>query len=194
MSDKDALTLLLADRARAREAHDPCANLCVAATVDSQGQPQVRTMVLRELDTRLAIFLNDTSPKWQEISSRSQIAISIFLPSANLQYRMMCTFERVPESIVSESWLLRPDAPKRMDWFYTLTAPQSTAVESREVLLAGCAELDLPDPLIAPSTARGLFVDPEVIERLDLAQSNGIHDRRRYENLKGVWVETILVP
>ena len=89
MNIADPLTQLLADRERAREAMDPCANLCVTATVDADGQPQARTMVLRELGTRLAIFCNDTSPKWQEITNSSHVAITVFLPSANLQYRMM---------------------------------------------------------------------------------------------------------
>jgi len=190
----DPLAQLLADRAHAREVEDPWANLCVTATVDADGQPQARTMVLRDLDTRLAIFCNETSPKWREISNCSHIAIIVFLPSANLQYRMKCTTEPVPAMTVHESWLLRPEAAKRLDWFYTLNKPQSAPIESRDLLQAECAKLDLPDPLVAPETAHGLYVLPQVIERLDLNQPDGIHDRRRYQREGDSWVETVLVP
>ncbi len=194
MNTHDPLAQLLADRAFAREAKDPCANLCVIATVDAEGQPQARTMVLRELGPRLAIFCNETSPKWREMSNSSGIAITVFLPSANLQYRMMCTTEPVPAATVHESWQLRPEPPKRMDWFYTLNRPQSTPIESRELLLAQCRALDLPDPMIAPETALGLYVNPEIIERLDLDQPEGIHDRRRFQRCDDSWVQTVLVP
>ncbi len=194
MKAEDPLAQLLADRAHAREAEDFCANLCVIATVDADGQPQARTMVLRDLGTQLAIFCNETSPKWQEISNSPHIAIIVFLPSVNLQYRMMCTTEPVPVMTVHESWQLRPDAPKRMDWFYTLNKPQSAPIESRDLLQAEFAKLDLPDPLVAPETAHGLYVLPEVIERLDLNQPDGIHDRRRYQRQGDTWVETVLVP
>ncbi len=194
MNTVDPPAQLLADRERAREAQDPCANLCVIATVDIDGQPQARTMVLRELGTRLAIFCNETSPKWREMSNSSHIAITVFLPSANLQYRMMCTTEPVPHAIVHENWQLRPEAPKRMDWFYTWKTPQSASIESRDLLLAQCAKLELPDPLVAPGTAHGLFMNPEIIERLDLNQPEGVHDRRRYTRQGNTWVQTVLVP
>ncbi|MCZ6855868.1 MAG: pyridoxamine 5'-phosphate oxidase family protein [Gammaproteobacteria bacterium] len=194
----DPLARFLADRAQARTAEDPCANLCVAATVDADGEPQARTLVLRELDTtsgtRLAIFCNETSPKWREMSNSSRIALSVFLPSSNLQYRLQCTTVPMPVETVHESWQLRPDAPKRLDWFYTLTMPQSAPIESRDLLLMKCAGLELPDPLIAPETARGLYVIPEVIERLDLNQPDGIHDRRLYQRRGEGWIEKFLVP
>ena len=81
-----------------------------------------------------------------------------------------------------------------MDWFYTLNRPQSAPIESRDALLAQCAALDLPDPMIAPETALGLYVNPEIIERLDLNQPEGIHDRRRYQRCDDSWVQTVLVP
>lgn len=190
----DPLAELLADRNRAREAQDPCAGLCIAATVDPAGLPQARTLVLRELDARLAVFGNNTSPKWPELTNGPSVAILVFLPSANVQYRMQCNTHPVPAKTVHQNWQLRPEPPKRMDWFYTSNTPQSAPVASRDLLLAELGKLVLPDPLVAPDTARGLFVDPVVIERLDLNQPNGIHDRRRYERQGDTWEETVLVP
>jgi len=183
---------LFADRARAHEARDPWAGLCALASVDNDGRPHVRTLVLRDVDGRLGVFVNSTSPKWQQIAGR-EIAVSTFMAVPNVQYRMHCQTEQIAPEIVRESWLLRPPMPQRMDWLYPSHA-QSTPVADRDSLVASALALQLPDPLHAPDTARGLYLDPFEIERLDLAQENGIHDRRAWHLNGGQWHERTLVP
>jgi len=190
---EDPVIRLIADRTRARAQQDPCANLCTLANVDEDGLPRARTMVLREIDARLAIFVNATSPKWPTICS-GNVSIVVWLPTLNVQYRLACETEPVPEALVAASWQLRPDPPKQMDWFYTRIQPQSSNVASRHELLDKLASLDLPDPLLAPDTAKGLFLNPTTIDRLDLGQTNGIHDRRCYQRNKPGWTETVLAP
>ena len=75
---------------------DPCANLCTVASVDSHGYPQARTLVLRDVKERLAIFANETSPKWREITLNARISVVVWLPALNLQYRLRCGTERGP--------------------------------------------------------------------------------------------------
>ncbi len=180
------------DRQQAFAASDPMAAVCTVANTDGRGHIQMRTLVLRDVADRLAIFINETSPKWAAL--QQQASLVTYWPSQQLQYRIQAETEEVDPDIVSESWQLRPPAPKQMDWFYSQHLPQSTAVTSREDLLTQVAAQKLPDPLIAPTTARGLFLKPVVIERLDLNQENGIHHRRRETLLNDQWVEEILVP
>jgi len=187
----DPLLLLAADRALARERRDPCANLCTLANVDAHGLPQVRTLVLRDVAERLAVFVNATSPKFDYLAN---VGVVVWLPSLNVQYRLTCTTEPVPADIVAESWLLRPEAPKHLDWYYTTVRPQGSPIGSRERLLEALASLPLPEPLTAPDTARGFFLRPERIERLDLNQENGVHDRRRFTFGNPSWHEEVLVP
>lgn len=184
---------LIADRELARNRKDPCANLCTLANVNRDGEADARTVILREIDQQLAVFINATSPKWHAVSS-SNVSIVVWLPTVNVQYRLTCRTEPVPRTLVAESWQLRPDPPKRMDWFYTLMQPQSSQLSSRERLLEDLAGLSLPDPLTAPDTARGLYLIPSAVERLDLGQDNGIHDRRLYLRQDSGWVETVLAP
>ena len=186
------LTLFDADRARAREATDPMAHLCTVANIDAQGQPQIRTLVLREVDGVLAIFINATSPKWPTM--QSSFALQTFWPSVNIQYRMQMTVQPIESSIVQDSWHLRPEAPKRMDWFYEHHGVQSSAIQSREVLLEKLATLDLPDPMTPPDNARGLLLKPYQVERLDLNQTNGVHDRQLFELIADSWRSSTLVP
>lgn len=193
LASMDPLATLRADRQLARERQDPCANLCTLANVDEDGLPQARTLVLRDLEARLAIFVNATSPKFQALRVR-QVGLVVWLPSLNVQYRLAAGTEEVPAELVAASWALRPEPPKRMDWLYTRGQAQSTPVASREALLDMLTTLKTPDPLTAPETARGLYLMPTLIERLDLGQENGIHDRRRYTLGNPGWYEEILIP
>ncbi|MAT83096.1 MAG: hypothetical protein CMD39_02290 [Gammaproteobacteria bacterium] len=191
---RDPLTLLADDRARARERDDPCASLCTLASVDAAGHPQARTLVLRDVDDRLAVFGNETSPKWQQMATAASLAVVVWLPTLQVQYRLQCTTRPVPKPRVHESWLLRPETPKRLDWFYTREAAQSTAVASREALLAKLEGLTLREPLLAPRTAAGVFLEPAAIERLDLATDDGVHDRVLYRRQADGWHTVTLVP
>ena len=184
------LRRLREDRARARELNDPYAELCALATVDAHRNPQVRTLVLRDLGERLAVFVNATSPKWP---SMDRVAAVLFLASLDIQYRLQCRTEPVAAETVQASWQLRPEIPKRLDWLYE-ERPQSSVLASREQLLAELAAVPLPRPLVAPDSACGLYLVPEEVERLDVNHDSGVHDRRRWTRTEGEWREQVLVP
>ncbi len=187
----DPLARLHIDRAEARSRQDPCANVCTVANVDEHGRPQARVLVLRDIEDELAIFVNTTSPKW---SCLDDVNVVVWLPSISVQYRLTCTTSPIAETSVHESWHLRDDPPKRMDWYYTTVQAQSSRVGDRDYLLASLAALKLPEPLVAPSTAQGLFLRASFIDRLDLGQPNGVHDRRCFEWAHDAWQESVLVP
>lgn len=188
------LNTLMEDRGRARDHDDPCASLCTLATVDAAGHPQARTVVLRELEGRLAVFGNATSPKWRQIEGAASLAVVVWLPSLNVQYRLQCVTRPVARQLLQQSWQLRPETPKRLDWFYTRVQPQSSAIESRDSLVEAVNGLRLREPLAAPRTAAGVYLEPETIERLDLDMGDGIHDRRAFRHRANGWEERVLVP
>jgi len=107
--------------------------------------------------------------------------------------------EALDPKVVAESWQFRPDAPKKMDWLYQQQA-QSTAVADRTQLLKQLDQLATPEPLVAPEAAKGLLIQVTEIERLDLTQSNGVHDRTLYtqrqegQEGQGEWHKQTLVP
>ena len=185
----DPIALLHADRSQAAASGDPMASLCMLATVDG-GEPQARTLVLRDVEARLAVFFNRTSPKYREIAQSATVAVVVYLPSRSVQYRLRCRLEPIPAAIVGASWQLRPPVPKRMDWLYE-DRPQSTAIDSREQF---AALLDGRREDAAPDSAVGYYLAPATIERLHLDQPDGIHDRRRYTPGADGWHEEVLVP
>lgn len=187
----DPIDRFKADRELARSAKDPMANLCTVGNQSAEGTA-LRTLVLRDVDQDLAIFINATSPKWPSLQETASVLT--YWPSTQIQYRMWVRTSFVDADFVAESWQLRPDAPKRMDWYYTKHRAQSSDVESRASLLDEALSLELPEPLVAPASARGLLLHPQMVERLDLTQDNGIHDRVRYKLNGTEWSSTTLVP
>ena len=180
-----------ADRGAAREAKDPMAAVCVLATVDEGGLPQARTLVLRDIPEGLALYVNASSPKWEQ--TQKQVAVHVWWPSIQIQYRIQARCEALPAEHIAESWQLRPDVPK---WRGGLEGrlPQGGVGNSREDLLNALENTNPPTPLVAPEGARGLLLVPEKIERLDLNQANGVHDRTQYELDAGRWLEHTLIP
>ena len=189
MSANDPVALLQADRTEARDQGDAMANLCVLATT-SAGEPEARTLVLRDVEGRLGLFFNASSPKARQIARSATVAVLVYLPSLSRQYRIRTTLEAIPAHIVGANWKLRPDVPKKMDWLYGYR-PQSSVIASREALLNA---LGSTVPEHAPESAIGYYLAPLAVERLDLAQDNGVHDRRRYVRRGAYWHEEVLVP
>ena len=187
----DPIEQFKADRDRARAASDPMANLC---TVGHNGDvsAELRTLVLRDVGRELAIFINATSPKWDLLSGTASILT--FWPSVQIQYRLLANTAPIDADVVEESWLLRPDPPKRMDWFYTKHSAQSSPIADRATLLDELQNLRLSEPLVSPETARGLILNLKRVERLDLSMDNGVHDRRLFVRNNVGWNEQTLVP
>ena len=194
---QDPLAQFQADRQLARDAGDPMAHVCVLATVDGRGYPQARTLVLRNVvhnnSPRLALFINANSPKWAELSNSDSACVQVYWPSVELHYRMQVQTEALDPKLVAESWQFRPVAPKKMDWLYQQHA-QSTAIADRKQLLKQLDQLVVPEPLVAPDEAKGLLIRVTEIERLDLTQSNGVHDRVLHTLNQGKWEQQTLVP
>jgi len=194
MDDDDPLALLKRDRDLARRAGDPWANLCVLATYSGQ-RPEARTLVLRDLDDRLAIFVNRTSPKSAHVERHPQVAVLLYLASASVQYRLNGVLEPVATHVVHANWRARPRIPKVLDWLYRDHAPQSAPIESRDALEALHADVArrIGDDPAAPEEAIGFYIAPTTIERLELA-ADRLHDRRHFTRIATGWRVDTLVP
>lgn len=181
------------DRAAATQAADACANLCYLATVDAAGTPQVRTLVLRDIgDGNLGIFINNTSPKWNQLDAG--VSVLVYLPSLSLQYRIQATLEPIAKSIVDQSWTLRPDTPKRLDWLYQSYQAQSSVIADQATLLSELNSQIPETPQQAPESAQGLKLVPHQIERLDLNAQGGPHHRQLFKRTNDGWHALTLIP
>ena len=155
-------------------------------------QPQSRTLVLREVEGSLAIFINKSSPKWNEL--KNGIALQTYWASTQVQYRMSVSTKPVDIKIINESWQLRPDIPKKMDWIYQDGIPQSTEVSSLDQIRVEIQKISSVGKLTATQNATGLILIPDKIERLSLDTLDGIHDRKLYLQTDEGWSESQLMP
>ena len=188
----DPLRLFASERAIANSQSDPMANLCVLATVNSSKTPEVRTLVIREVESRIGIFMNATSPKFREIRESTSVSVLAYFPSIAIQYRMHTKLLPMPTETVHAFWMNRPETAKKLDWLYS-DYPQSTEVDGRDALIRQLSASTTPTK--APQSAVGFFLEPLLsVERLALNQPDGLHDRRKYTYHENVWKVSQLVP
>ena len=188
----DPTFLLVRDRTKARGANDPLVDRCVLGTVGRNGHAALRTLVLRDIDDRLALFYSRSSAKHAELLNRGlQGSLLVFLPSIGIQYRIEAHFEDIPKSVIELHWQLKPGAAKRMDSIYE-RHPQSTVIDdcaAFETLFAATAP-----PRKSPPNGAGVFVIPELVERLELRSDPRMHDRKLYKRQGDDWHVQQLVP
>ena len=195
------LLQLANDRAQARAQGDAMANLACLATA-ADGRAAARMLVLRDLGAELALFYSDTSPKAAQLGTGAMPELLVYLPSLNVQYRLGVQLRAIPTDLLTMHWQRRPDAAKRIDWFYNTARAQSLPIESRAVLqhaLAQNSELPATSLTQPPPAAGGYFLDVSTIERLHIQDTDPPHDRRRYTRVAQAgrpdeWQEQVLVP
>lgn len=188
----DPAALLRADRAKAGSLADPNANLCACATVGA-GEPQVRMLVLREVDGRFALFVNRSSPKHAEFAESKTVQLLVHLPSLAVQYRLTCGLAAMPPVVVHASWRQRPLVSRQLDWLYA-KRPQSSPLPSRAWLVAALAAGgERSTGSVAPASAVGYYLVMHEVERLRLDQE-GPHERCRYTLADGAWRSDVLMP
>lgn len=190
---------IVADRDAARHSSDPNADVCFLATTDAAGQAHVRTLVLREIvENRFGVYMNRSSPKWQQLTANNGYELLLFYPTRLRQYRLSGTVQEIEAAIVNSNWNMRPAGSKYMDYFYHETAPQSSILESRQALLSGIETLKkrYPDPqdLLPPDLVAGLDLVITDIDVLDLSNPDRIHNRIHHFLKEGDWVAQVLVP
>ena len=188
----DPVELLMRDRAEARKANDPMVDRCVLGTVDRRGHAALRTLVLRDVDDRLALFFSKSSAKHAEVITKgNRGSLLIFLPSIGVQHRINARFEEISRSVIESHWQLKPDASKRMDSIYE-RHPQSTVIEDFDAFVTIFAAT-VP-PRQRPPNGAGVFVEPELVERLELRTDPQMHDRKLFKWNGNEWEIQQLVP
>lgn len=189
----DPIEQLKRDRTEARQLEDPMVDRCVLGSITSSATPALRTLVLRDIENRLAIFYSRTSAKQTEFMRlTNKVTILVFLPSIGVQYRIQANLDEVPRELIEQHWHMKPNAAKRMDSIYE-KHPQSAVIEdfsAFETLYAATVP-----PIKPPRNAVGSFLDAYQVEYLRLQVDPHFHDRLLFtRRVQGDWVRVRLVP
>jgi pyridoxamine 5'-phosphate oxidase len=193
----DPVALMVDDRARARAAGDPFADLCVLATAEGMGRPGVRPIVLRDVGpSGIGLLISRTSPKWEPLASGRYELLLLWL-TIRRQYRVQGGVAAMPDALVQTYWDQKVHESRLLDVYYGTYGAQSSPVASRERFLDGIDTLrrayPAPDAVPRPELLRGVYLVPDRIE-MWRGSPDRLHDRRRFAREGSRWREETLVP
>jgi len=130
MSSADPITEFLNAVERAR-AHQIDTAPVTLATVDADGRPSARMVLLRGADQRgFAFFTNYNSRKGRDLDANRHAALCFYWPSLDEQIRIEGAVDRLPPEESDEYFASRPRGSQLGAW----ASDQSAVLPSRETL------------------------------------------------------------
>ena len=164
-----------------------------ASTVDADGRPSSRFVLLRGLDHRgFCFYTNYESAKARQLAARPYAALTFGWLAIHRAVRIEGPAERLPAEESDAYFASRPRGAQLGAW----ASPQSSVIDSRERLdaaLAAAEERYAGGPVPRPEHWGGFLVRPERVEFWE-GRPNRLHDRVRYERDGEGWRIERLAP
>jgi pyridoxamine 5'-phosphate oxidase len=165
----------------------------VLSTIDPDGNPESRVVLLKELKPEgLIFFTNFNSKKGQQILANRHVSIVFFWSELERQVRVKGIAEKISEKESEEYFLSRPIDSQLGAW----ASPQSQVIESRQVLDHNYARYQhyfLNNEIKKPPHWGGFLIRPEYFEFWQ-GRSNRLHDRIEYCKQGDSWIIHRLAP
>ncbi|MFT5323112.1 MAG: pyridoxamine 5'-phosphate oxidase [Planctomycetaceae bacterium] len=163
------------------------------ATVDANGQPSIRTVLLRGIDERgFVFFTNSQSRKGEQMTGNPQVALTFYWDAWAEQVHVEGRVEVIPDSESDEYWKTRARLSQIGAW----GSDQSRPLSGRDEFMASVAEIekrfegqDVP----RPPHWFGYRVVPHRIE-LWSGRQGRLHERFVYEADGETWTKQMLYP
>lgn len=182
-SDPIAQFKLWFDQARLAEV--PEVNAMTLATVDAQGQPSSRIVLLKGVDDRgFSFFTNYESRKGRELSANPNAALTFFWPPLERQICIRGACSRLATAESEAYFKSRPLGSRLSTW----VSKQTEIVPDRDWLEKRLAEVQqkyLSDIPLPPYWG-GFVLNPTALEFWQ-GRPNRLHDRFRYERRADGW-------
>ncbi|HAJ92440.1 MAG TPA: pyridoxamine 5'-phosphate oxidase [Gammaproteobacteria bacterium] len=164
----------------------PEPNAMSLATADTNGQPWLRTVLLKLYDDAgFVFFTNYESAKAQQIAANNRVGLLFPWVALGRQVKISGTAEKIPATESIKYFASRPRGSQIGAW----ASPQSQVISSRSLLDAKIDEVkhrfargDVP----LPSFWGGYRVTPFEIEFWQ-ARDSRLHDRFVYTENAGEW-------
>lgn len=168
-------------------------NAMTLATVDEQGRPHCRVLLLKALDARgFTFFTNYDSAKGGELAARPFAAMTFFWPGLERQVRIEGRVERVSSEESDAYFQVRPLGSRIGAW----ASPQSRVIADRgelERLLAETEQRFLESAPQCPPHWGGYRLLPERMEFWQ-GRASRLHDRLNYRLDASGWLRERLAP
>jgi pyridoxamine 5'-phosphate oxidase len=169
-------------------------NAMQLATVDAQGKPSVRTVLLKGVDARGFIFFtNYQSRKGRELSANPNAALVFYWPELERQVCIAGAVTRLPRAESEAYFHSRP----RGSQLAAVASPQSSPLPDRSALQRRLAELEQQfagREVAMPAHWGGYVLAPERIEFWQ-GRASRLHDRFHFtKSAEGQWQVERLAP
>ena len=162
------------------------------ATVDPDGMPDVRTVLLKGIDERgVSFYSNYESRKGRELAANPRAALAILWKPLDRQVRLEGPVERLTGEESDEYFASRGRGSRLGAW----ASKQSTEIPGRETLddALADAEARYPDDVPRPPYWGGFLLRPDVIEFWS-GRPDRLHDREEFRREGDGWRSRRLSP
>ena len=170
---------------------DPTA--MVLSTIDPNGNPDSRVVLLKELTAEgLVFFTNYNSKKGQQISANQHVSVVFFWPEIERQVRIKGIAEKISEENSEIYFCSRPLESQLGAW----ASPQSQVIKSRQLLddnYNHYHEYFKNHEIKKPPYWGGFLIRPEYFEFWQ-GRSNRLHDRIEFCLSGKDWIIHRLAP
>ena len=154
-------------------------NAFTVSTVDSEGRPSSRTVLLKYFDEKgFVFFTNYESDKAKQIDANPNVSMLFFWSDAARQVKIRGKAERIPASETLKYFMSRPRGSQIGAW----VSAQSSIISSRSLLENKFQEMKQKfsnKEIPLPSFWGGYRVVPEVVEFWQ-GRRNRLHDRFQF--------------
>ncbi len=168
-------------------------NAMTLATVDRDGRPHCRVLLLKALDERgFTFFTNYDSAKGEQLAARPYAAMTFFWPSLERQVRIEGRVEKVSVAESDAYFQVRPLGSRLGAW----ASPQSRVIAGREELerlLAQTEQRFMDTAPHCPEHWGGYRLLPERMEFWQ-GRASRLHDRLNYRLEDSAWLRERLAP
>lgn len=179
----DQLLLWLKDAVKGK-VQEPTA--MVLSTIDQDGNPESRVVLLKELKAEgLVFYTNFESKKGKQINRNRNVSIVFFWPELERQIRIKGTAEKISEDESNSYFLSRPIDSQLGAW----ASPQSQIIENRSILDERFVHYEKyfrDNEIKKPPHWGGFLIRPEYFEFWQ-GRSNRLHDRIEFVRTGILW-------
>ena len=178
------------DQARHAELSEP--NAMTVASVDANGKPSARVVLIKEVtQAGFVFFTNYESRKGQALIANPHAALLFFWPELERQVRVEGSVEKLSDQESDDYFHSRPLDSRIGAW----ASPQSRVIKGRTELVTKAAEYALKFALNPPRPPHwgGFRVKPEALEFWQ-GRPSRLHDRIQYIKENDDWKIQRLAP
>ncbi|WMI97373.1 pyridoxamine 5'-phosphate oxidase [Pseudomonas chlororaphis subsp. aurantiaca] len=169
------------------------ANSMCLATVDEQGQPHCRVLLLKGLSAEgFTFFGNYQSAKGLELAANPRAAMTFFWPALERQVRIEGWVSRLAPRLSDVYFDSRSLASRLGAWASPQSQPLANRLQLESLLATTTSRFD-GQPLPRPEHWGGYCLRPQRMEFWQ-GRSDRLHDRLDYRLHEGIWRHGRLAP